>query len=65
MQTDGLRLWSIVEIRFRCFFHVRAEFFPSLALSEDVLGEAFRGITALGFLRNFKDLFAYVDGIHQ
>ena len=42
--------------------HVRAEFFPGVALREDIFSERFCDVATVGFLGDFKDEF--VHGMH-
>ena len=55
MKTDGCRFGAIKKVTGHGFADVDAQFVPSVTLSEDVLGEAFRYIPAIRFLSHLKD----------
>jgi hypothetical protein len=64
MQPDVLWFGSVKKISLGRFFHIGAEVFLGLALSEIILREAFGGVAAFGFLRHLKFEFAYMNRAH-
>jgi hypothetical protein len=60
VKTNTFRSRPVKEKRSRCVNDVLAQFVPRVALSENVLRQAFRAITAVGILHGLKHQFGHL-----
>ena len=64
VQSDCLRFGAVKKVAFDSVFDHCPKLLPSVALCDDALRQAHRGITALGFYLDFKYKLAYVGSAH-
>lgn len=64
VQSDCLRFGTVKKVAFDSVFDHCPKLLPSVALCDDALRQAHRGITAFGFFLDFKYKLACVGSAH-